>query len=253
MYIVTEDYESRGKFSVLGPLSVYETGSPNENGNILLYCPDGFGHALHNQYLADRFAECGWQVILPDYYEGDPVPLEHLDWDQSKSLEEQGWNEEQLGRMRSFSLDTWLRVHNMTRIQMLLKDCVHAIQQSYPGTSISAIGFCTGGKQSLLLASWAVKAAAIFHPSFVKEEDIHGISVPLYIGLGEKDQMVPSTLKEDLERWLSASKVRGFTISVYPGMDHGWTIRPDNDDPEIRHQCKQAFEDAVKFLSSFKA
>jgi hypothetical protein len=68
--IYIEYYTPLGSFGKLGPLAVYETSPAPDTSDILLYCPDGFGHALHNQYLADRFAERGWHVIIPDYYEG---------------------------------------------------------------------------------------------------------------------------------------------------------------------------------------
>jgi dienelactone hydrolase len=76
--------------------------------------------------------------------------------------------------------------------------------------------------------------------------------VPLYIGLAEKDRMVSPTLRRDLEGWLAASKVRDYIFVVYPGMDHGFTVRPDNKNPEIRSQCKRAFDDAALFLHKFK-
>jgi hypothetical protein len=35
-----------------------------------------FGLAQHNFISADQFAARGWQVIVSDYYEGEPSPLE---------------------------------------------------------------------------------------------------------------------------------------------------------------------------------
>lgn len=88
--------------------------------------------------------------------------------------------------------------------------------------------------------------------SFTVEKDTEGIQVPLYIGLAGNDRMVSPTLRKDLERWLAASEVRNYIFMVYPGMDHGFTVRPDNTNPEIRNQCKKALDDAVLFLHKFK-
>jgi dienelactone hydrolase len=68
-------------------------------------------------------------------------------------------------KMKKFNLDDWLEIHNMDKIEMLLKQCVYAIQQAYPQRSMTLVGYCTGGKQGLRLASSsAIKAAALFHP-----------------------------------------------------------------------------------------
>ena len=37
---------------------------------LLLLLPDGFGLAKHNFILADSFAQKGWEVVVPDYFEG---------------------------------------------------------------------------------------------------------------------------------------------------------------------------------------
>jgi len=63
--------------------------------------------------------------------------------------------------------------------------------------------------------------------------------------------MVSPLLRKDLERWLSAQNP-GLYIHVYPGMDHGFTVRPDNNNLKFRNQCKKALDDAVLFLHEFK-
>lgn len=82
---------------------------------------------------------------------------------------------------------------------------------------------------------------------------------PTYIGLAELDQMVPPTLKQDLEQWakLSSGNITGqtkpaVTFSVYPGMDHGFAARPDTTDPAIAVQYARAFEDTIDFFQSMK-
>lgn len=72
-----DKYSPKGKTIKIGQLDVYESkpslDSPaNSDGlsRVLLLLPDGFGLVKHNFLLADLFAEKGWRVLIPDYYEG---------------------------------------------------------------------------------------------------------------------------------------------------------------------------------------
>ena len=78
-------------------------------------------------------------------------------------------------------------------------------------------------------------------------EDTKGVLGPIFIGYAEDDQMVSPTLIQDLNGWLSASGA-SFETRVYPEMKHGFAARPDTDDPGIKKQSIQAFEDSTEFL-----
>ena len=60
---------------------MYTTSGVDSEGlhKLLLLLPDGFGLAPHNVILADNFAKQGWEVIAPDYFEGEhPLsPAQH--------------------------------------------------------------------------------------------------------------------------------------------------------------------------------
>jgi dienelactone hydrolase len=73
---VVGSYEPRGRITTIGNLEVYDTGSsaPIHERSLLLLLPDGFGLARHNIILADRFAQAGWHVLVPDYFEGRSIP-----------------------------------------------------------------------------------------------------------------------------------------------------------------------------------
>jgi dienelactone hydrolase len=51
---------------------VYETPVPvaKSKKGLMLLLPDGFGLATHNLVLADSFAQEGWHIVVPDYFEG---------------------------------------------------------------------------------------------------------------------------------------------------------------------------------------
>lgn len=78
---------------------------------------------------------------------------------------------------------------------------------------------------------------------------------PIFIGLGEKDDMVPASLKSDLEQWMGITEgahpasQSPTKFVVYPAMKHGFAARPDTKDPLIREQYLKSFTDTVTFFS----
>lgn len=85
--------------------------------------------------------------------------------------------------------------------------------------------------------------------SFVESEDLVGISVPVYTGLAELDNMVPESLPEDLASWAKASQV-DLELETYPKVNHGFAARPEAKDPKDRRQYEAAFERATSFFRS---
>jgi len=66
----------QGKFEDLHGLKTYVTGSGKDT---IVFIPDIFGIYPNAQLLADTWAqEGGWRVLIPDVFQGDAVPLEHL-------------------------------------------------------------------------------------------------------------------------------------------------------------------------------
>ena len=134
-----------------------------------------------------------------------------------------------------------------------MNDLVVDISKQYGIPLLVGVGYCFGGKHVLRLAKSALRAAAAFHPSFVEAEDMKGIKVPVYIGMAEKDDMVPVSLPNDLWAW-SATGMREdvpFNLEIYPGMRHGFAARPDTEDENIRTQYQQAFERTVQHFAKF--
>ena len=70
----SDTYRPTGTFTVLGETSVYlvqqHIAGDDSSRRVLLLLPDGFGMARHNFILADSLSQKGWDVIIPDYFEG---------------------------------------------------------------------------------------------------------------------------------------------------------------------------------------
>jgi dienelactone hydrolase len=97
-------YQTLGSFGPVGSLNTYLSHPHIDPLGILLLLPDGFGIAQHNFILADQFAARGWQVIIPDYYEGEPFPPGDFRRNPALSVDERGWPEEKKERLKSLNL-----------------------------------------------------------------------------------------------------------------------------------------------------
>ncbi|KAF4439160.1 dienelactone hydrolase family domain-containing [Fusarium acutatum] len=240
-------YQQRGQFKTIGNLEVYETRPlDGDITRILLLLPDGFGLAKHNVILADMFAERGWLVVIPDYFQGDPLPVSLLQRPPGTLLED------------VINMKAWLGRHSAQVIHELLVSFFENIHTSLPGiqtsdnASISVVGYCFGGKYALQLSSWVgVRTAAAFHPSFVEESDLspgdNGSAAPIIVGLAQNDTMVPRTLSADLNQWASSHK-RVLNQRTFCNVGHGFAARPNTKNEVERVQFQDAFHYANDFL-----
>ncbi|KAL3479230.1 hypothetical protein BJX99DRAFT_255756 [Aspergillus californicus] len=188
-------------------------------------------------------------------------------------------------KLLALDMPVWLQRHNPARVSSLLNDLLAHLPRApeaqpeaeykaqeplHPqpsnqipeSTPIVGVGYCFGGKHVLRLAkASAIRAAAAFHPSFVEADDVTDIKVPVYIGLAEKDDMMPASLADDLRTWFSMSGASlqqhgespdvsspSFTLEIYPGMAHGTAARPNTKDTDISKQYARALRAAIQYL-----
>lgn len=73
-----------GSFQTLYGLNTYVSPPANSKGttgkqNTIVILSDIYGPGyINTQLVADEWAKQGWRVVLPDCFEGDPVPVEHI-------------------------------------------------------------------------------------------------------------------------------------------------------------------------------
>jgi hypothetical protein len=184
---------------------------------------------------------------------GDALPIQVLKQDRTLSIDEQPWPEEDKEKLRDLDFGAWQIRHSHARVSEILQHLVIELQGRYPNIPIVGAGYCFGGKHVLRLAKTSLKAAAAFHPSFVEHGDLGGIKAALYVGLAEKDDMVPATLSSDLPRWAHEGLVDGtpFELAIYSGMRHGFAARPDTEDESIRQQYESAFKRTVQHFLNY--
>ncbi|CAI8610502.1 unnamed protein product [Vicia faba] len=134
--------------------------------------------------------------------------------------------------------------------------------------SVGVAGFCWGGKVVTELAkSKLIEAVVLLHPSFVSQDDINGVDIPISI-LGAKiDMCSPPELVKHFEEILTANSVVRFIflsfvdisilyffliqvfVKMFSKVSHGWTVRYNPEDAEEAKAVEEAHQDLLDWLA----
>jgi dienelactone hydrolase len=134
--------------------------------------------------------------------------------------------------------------------------------------SIGAAGYCWGGKYAVLLShdtpdSRVVRAnepggtpkrltdvAFTAHPSWLKvPDDIHAVSLPLKIAVGDVDHAFPIQKVQEAKAILEKKKDGQHELVIFPGALHGFAVRSN---PKNEDQVKMGQEAADQAVSWFE-
>lgn len=216
-----------GRLESFEDLTAYVTGPSDATAAVILIS-DVFGYEAPNlRKLADKVAEAGYLVVVPDYFNGDPyVP------DQS-------------------NIQDWLKNHAPEKG---FEDSVKIIEvlKSRGITSTGAAGFCWGGKVVVELAKGEdLKAGVLLHPSFVTVDDIKAVKVPLAILGAEIDRTSPPELVKQFEVILAEKSEVDSFVHIYPGVAHGWTVRYDENDETAVTNAELAHKKMLEWFKKY--
>ncbi|KAI1815647.1 alpha/beta-hydrolase [Poronia punctata] len=232
--IVTEGYESKGRYEELGGYKSYVTGPQDATkGIITIY--DIFGYYPQTLQGADILATSGaakYKVFIPDWFKGDPCPIEWFPPD----------NEDKQKKLGGF-----FQKNSPPSVAEKVPAYVKAVSEKHPEIKEWAIlGFCWGGKVVSLVVSSPespFKVAVQAHPAMVDPNDADKIKIPLVL-LASKDEN-PDDVKK-FEAKLSAPK----HVETFPDQIHGWmAARSDLADEKVKSEYKRGYETVIKFLS----
>ncbi|XXH03540.1 Replication factor A protein 1 [Hypoxylon texense] len=277
----------KGELRKLGDVDVYLTkpeSYPSNPSKLLLLLSSGTGiKSTNNQIQADKFAEEGFVVVMPDLFQGNPAPNSSLVPDAETGtsfLDRIKLKAAELAK--SFVIDEWLARHTEEKVMPILEKVIDACKSEFAdavgnGGGIYAVGYCFGGRYVLLLASergqvqtgWSgsrkpadeeagesagpakkgpyIKAGALAHATLVSPDDFHGLKVPVSLVCVESDPMFPDDVRETGEDIMSKESVE-HEVQVYPGVPHGFAVVGDYEDANIKDAQITAYEQMLRWI-----
>ncbi|KAI1107136.1 alpha/beta-hydrolase [Jackrogersella minutella] len=278
----------KGELRKLAGVDIYlakPESYPTNPSKLLLLLSSGTGvKSTNNQIQADKFADEGFVVVMPDLFEGNPAPnsspVPEAEAQGTSFLDKLKFKAVELAK--SLVIDEWLARHTEEKVMPILEKVIDACNSEFAdavgnGGGIYAVGYCFGGRYVLLLASergrvqtgWGgaqkqadeeagegansakkgpyIKAGALAHATLVSPDDFQDLKVPVSLVCVEDDPMFPDEVRETGENIMSKENVE-HEVQVYPGVPHGFAVIGDYDDANIKDAQVTAFEQMLKWV-----
>lgn len=140
----------------------------------LLIIPDVLGIWQNAQLIADQFAANGYQTLIVDVFNGDPVainPPEGFDIMQWLTQGSSGDNP-----------------HTPPAVDPIVELAIQWLKEEKGAKKLGAVGYCFGAKYVARHYNKGIAAGFMAHPSFVDEEELNGFKAPLSIAAAEIDE-----------------------------------------------------------------
>ncbi|KAB5566781.1 dienelactone hydrolase [Coniochaeta sp. 2T2.1] len=199
----------------------------------ILYLPDVLGIWQNAQLIADQLAANGYLTLVPDLFNGDPIPVNGL------------------GGM---DIMTWLKEgsdgkhpHTKEVVDPIVEEAIKVLKEEYGVKKLGAVGYCFGAKYVVRHYKDGIQVGFVAHPSFVEEDELAAITGPLSIAAAETDQIFPAEKRHKSEVILKDTKLP-YQINLYSGVSHGFAVRCDLSDKVQKWAKEQAFNQAVAWF-----
>ena len=244
--------QPQGKEETIHGLNTYVIGNRTNPRGIIVMYSDVFGLALpNNKLIADAYAKSGeWLVYLPDFFQGDPLPLKVADVLIPVDAAKQSALSKYTGLLASMpSFIMWMTRHKEGPTDKVCMDFLHALRAATRGSQkIGMVGFCWGGRYALRAGLERnvvqvegknmpmVDAVVALHPSNLSlPEDVESPVVPVSCAWGLEDTQVKIELKGKVEEIHAKTERAGKKLpemehKVYKPGRHGFAVRGNPDD-----------------------
>lgn len=218
MSVIDDIIEAESDGAAMAILRKRPAGTAELPRVVMFHDGPGIRGATHE--FAAKLASEGYEVLVPDLYHrhGRMLGWEQHEREADPSIVDRLW--ELLGTLTNAGIQADL-------------DATLTAAGVDPAEPLATIGFCVGARavfRSLMRLPGRFVAGAMWHPSFLVDDQPDSphltagrLSTPLFIGIGEADQLQPLSLHQP---FLDAVRpLDDVEVAVYPGADHGYTWR----------------------------
>jgi len=202
----------------------------------ILFITDVIGIWQNSQLMADQFAANGYYTIIPDLFNGDPLPI---------------------NSSQKITLMEWLQngsdgknPHTVDAVDPIVEKALKYLREEKGFKKIGAVGYCFGGKYvaRFLAERKGIDVGFTAHPSFVEEKELAKVAGPLSIAAAETDTIFTTELRHKSESILIETK-QPFQINLFSGVSHGFAMRADLSVKPQKYGREQAFLQAVNWFN----
>jgi dienelactone hydrolase len=197
------------------------------------------GHQFINaQLIADQFAANGYFVVMPDLFEGDPIPL---------------------NRPADFDIMQWLQKsgpegkgHGPGQVDPIVEKVIKEMKSSMGVKKIGSVGYCFGAKYVARFAAEGkgIDVGCMAHPSFVDADEVKKMRAPLSIAAAETDQIFPAEKRRETEDILKEHDIP-YQICLYSDVEHGFAVRADMSNKRAKFAKEAAFLQHVQWFDEY--
>ncbi|KAK7438625.1 hypothetical protein VKT23_017958 [Stygiomarasmius scandens] len=231
-----------GKWEIIGGVNCY-VATPvidYSKEKVILYLADGFGPQLvNNRLLADDFAKNGFKTIIPDYFNGDPLPINVL------------------AQGSKFSISDWMTKHGRDQVRSPVDKVIAALKQD-GATRFGGTGYCLGARYIFDLAfENVIQVSAISHPTFLEvpvdlEKYVSHSKAPLLINSCQFDEWFPPSagIKAD-ELFGGGEFAPGYRREYFEGCTHGFAVRGNLSNPKVKAGKEGSFKSTVEWMMKY--
>jgi len=216
---------------------VYVSPAPSgDKTRAVLFVHDIYSyHLVNTRLLADHYAkEIDATVYIPHFFITEAAPLELL---KDPSLW-QTWN-----------FQKFLADNNKELVYPAVTSFAKHLKEKEGVKKLGAIGFCYGGWATLQLSrDHLVDVIATAHPTWLDfPKDVENINHPAIFLCAEIDQIFPKENVPKIEEILK-SKPFPHKVKLYPGVQHGFSLRGDATEEHVRESANDAAAEAISFF-----
>ncbi|CAI6080459.1 unnamed protein product [Clonostachys chloroleuca] len=208
--------EARGRWETIAGVETYISEPPQDkaNGHVLLYFPDVWGMFPNGFLVMDAFADAGYLVLGLDYFCGDPV------WKHRKNRHDNS--------NPDFDYEAW-KIKHTTFADKAVPRWVQVVKERHGGgnTKFACIGYCFGAP-------------------YLNVNESYGPE-PLFLSCSEIDHTFDGPSRRKALQILQERK-KTFNYQLFSGVEHGFALRGDPDDPYQRWVKEESLSSIVSWF-----